>query len=103
MKIAIIAVISCIVLLLSIIILIGKGDGLIARYNTASEKERAQINIKRLRTLVAGLLGVVCVFLWIPAIFEQKEFLWGAIIIMLMIVRAVVFLANSSWCKKKEL
>lgn len=101
MKIAIIVVISSIILLLSIIILIGKGDGLIAGYNTANEKERAQINVKRLRSLMVGLLWGVCIFLWIPVFFDSKELLWGTRIMMLIAVGTVVYLANSSWCKKK--
>ena len=38
-------IIAAILLIMGIIILIGKGDNLIAGYNTDSEKEKAQYNI----------------------------------------------------------
>lgn len=39
--------------IISIVILIGKGDWLIAGYNTASEEERKKVNIVRLRIVMA--------------------------------------------------
>ena len=43
-------------LIMGIVVLIGKGDNLIAGYNTASPEEKSQYNIKRLRGLIGGLL-----------------------------------------------
>ena len=40
-------------LVLAVIFLMGKGDMLIAGYNTASEEERKTIDIKRLRIVMA--------------------------------------------------
>ena len=55
-----IVMIVCIVfaimfLVLAVIFLMGKGDMLIAGYNTASEEERKTIDIKRLRIVMAPL------------------------------------------------
>ena len=47
-------VIAAILVIMGVVILIGKGDNLIAGYNTASEEERAQYNVKRLRGLIGG-------------------------------------------------
>lgn len=41
---------------LILLILSGRGDNLIAGYNTASEKEREQYHIKRLRLVIAGIM-----------------------------------------------
>ena len=41
---------------MGIVILVGKGDNLIAGYNTASKEEKSLYNIKRLRGLIGGLL-----------------------------------------------
>ena len=41
-------------LVLAVIFLMGKGDMLIAGYNTASEEERKTIDIKRLRIVMAS-------------------------------------------------
>ncbi|MBP5483310.1 MAG: DUF3784 domain-containing protein [Bacteroidales bacterium] len=51
--------VAAILVIMGIIILIGKGDKLIAGYNTASEEEKAQYNVKRLRGLIGGLLIVL--------------------------------------------
>ena len=39
--------------IIGIVMLIGKGDWLIAGYNTASEEERKKVNIVRLRIVMA--------------------------------------------------
>ena len=44
---------------IGIIVLAGKGDMLIAGYNTASKEEREKVNIKRLRLLIGGLAVVI--------------------------------------------
>ncbi|MBR4227934.1 MAG: DUF3784 domain-containing protein, partial [Bacteroidales bacterium] len=46
---AILIIVAALLLVMGIIIIIGKGDNLIAGYNTASKEERAKYNIKRLR------------------------------------------------------
>lgn len=48
--------------IISIVILIGKGDWLIAGYNTASEEERKKVNIVHLRIVMA----IIC---WLSAWF----------------------------------
>lgn len=48
--------------IIGIVILIGKGDWLIAGYNTASEEERKKVNIVRLRIVMA----IIC---WLSAVF----------------------------------
>ena len=42
-------IISLIVLILAVIILSGKGDNLIAGYNTSTKEEKETYNIKRVR------------------------------------------------------
>ncbi len=46
--------------IIGIVIFIGKGDWLIAGYNTASEEERKKVNIVRLRIVMA----IIC---WLSA------------------------------------
>ena len=45
-------IIAALLVIMGIIVLLGKGDNLIAGYNTASPEEKAKINIKRLRGLI---------------------------------------------------
>ena len=48
-------IIAVLFLVFAIVFLMGKGDKLIAGYNTASEEERKTIDIKRLRIVMAVL------------------------------------------------
>ena len=52
-------IISLIVFVLAIIILTGKGDNLIAGYNTSTEEEKEKYNIKRVRICVGGMLLIL--------------------------------------------
>ena len=85
---------------MGIIVLIGKGDNLIAGYNTASKEEKSQYNIKRLRGLIGGLL-IVMVPMLLLLLREESlptSFLFPALSIVLCIV--VMILANT-WAKKR--
>lgn len=86
---------------MGILILVGKGDNLIAGYNTASREEREQIDIKRLRGLVGGLLVVLAPLMILLLGNETMASAgsFGAIVFVLCIV--VVILANT-WAKKKS-
>ncbi len=85
-------------IVLGIVILAGKGDFLIAGYNTAGKEKRDKINIKRLRLLIAILLfmsGVLMPFL----VLEPMGSIAYAVIIMVSSF-IVVYLANT-WAMKK--
>ena len=47
---------------LALVFLAGKGDKLIAGYNTASEEERSKVDIHRLRILMASVASSVRLF-----------------------------------------
>ena len=86
---------------MGIVILRGKGDNLIAGYNTASKEERAKYDIKKLRLLIGGLLIVLAPSLFIiadePSLAGTLAF--ASLVICLSIV--VVILCNT-WAKKKS-
>ena len=93
-------IVAAILLTMGIIVLIGKGDNLIAGYNTASKEEKSQYNIKRLRGLIGGLL-IVMVPMMLLLLREDSlatSFLFPALSIVLCIV--VMILANT-WAKKR--
>lgn len=88
---------------LGMVILSGKGDNLIAGYNTASEEERREVDIKRLRIVIAGISILIPVLISLP-FFIGKEgdaslHLFTAFLVVLMSIIGLV-LANT-WCKKK--
>ena len=59
------ALIFLMLLILAIIILLGKGDNLIAGYNTATKAEKETYNIKRVRICIGGMLLVLSLLMLI--------------------------------------
>ena len=89
-------------IVLAVIFLIGKGDMLIAGYNTASEEERKEFNIHRLRllmTIISVLTAGFCCIL--PIIGNEKENVVGATFVFIIVTFVFVILANT-WAKKKS-
>ena len=93
-------IIAALILIMGIVILIGKGDKLIAGYNTASEKEKARYNIKRLRVLVGGLLIVMAPMILFLLGEETTAASWSFCLLTIILSIVVVILANT-WAKKK--
>ena len=97
----IIILLAAALLIMGIIVLIGKGDNLIAGYNLATEEEKKKYNVKRLRFLIGGLLIVLAPLTY----FSMKEpttantMSFVALVFILSIV--VVVLANT-WAKKRK-
>ena len=97
----VIIIVAALLLIMGINILIGKGDNLIAGYNTASEKEKSQYNIKRLRGLIGGLLIVLA-----PMIFllEREDTIAASLsfVVLVFILCIVVVILANTWAKKKS-
>lgn len=98
-------IVSCVLaitfIVLAVIFLMGKGDKLIAGYNTASEEEQNEFNIHRLRLLMAIIsvltAGFCCI---LPIIGKEKENVLGAAFVFIIITFVFIILANT-WAKKK--
>jgi len=98
-------IVSCVLaitfIVLAVIFLMGKGDKLIAGYNTASEEEQNEFNIHRLRLLMAIIsvltAGFCCI---LPIIGKEKENVVGAAFVFIIITFVFIILANT-WAKKK--
>ena len=84
---------------LGAVILAGKGDFLIAGYNTASKEERDKVNIKRIRLLIAVLLFLCGALMPLLALDELTGGIAFAVIVMVACF-VVGYLANT-WAMKK--
>lgn len=97
---AAIIVIAALLLVLGIIILSGKGDNLIAGYNTSSKKDKEKYNVKRLR-LVIGLMLILLA----PTCFllNYKDYISGLVsfIIITVLLAFVAILLANTWAMKK--
>ena len=94
-------IIAVLFLVFAIVFLMGKGDKLIAGYNTASEEERAKVNIKRLRILMAIISVITAGYVSIlPLIGDNPQDQMVGIFVFFAITILFVILANT-WAKKK--
>ena len=94
-------ILAVLFLIMGIIILVGKGDNLIAGYNTASKEERAQYNVKRLRGLIGGLLIVLAPMTVFLLGAETLAATMSFVGLTLALTMVVAILANT-WAKKKD-
>ena len=92
--------VAALLLVMGIIVLIGKGDNLIAGYNTASEEEKSHYNTKRLRGLIGGFLIVLAPMMLLMLREESMTSTWSFIAVTFVLCIVVVILANT-WAKKK--
>ena len=93
-------IVAAILAIIGILIIIGKGDNLIAGYNTSSKEERSQYNIKRLRGLIGGFLIVLAPMLFLLGK-ETMTATWSFFSFVIVASIVVVILANT-WAKKKS-
>lgn len=87
-----------------LLIVSGKGDNLIAGYNTATEKERARYNIKRLRGVIAIALLFMIVAFWIPCMFSfnvDRKYSIVYIFLLGQVVSIVTVVLANTWAKRK--
>ena len=94
-------IMSILFIILAVIFLMGKGDKLIAGYNTASEEEKSKVNIKRLRLLMAIICVITAGFVSIQPIIESNRATqMGVFFAFILVTMVFIFLANT-WAKKK--
>ena len=93
-------IIASIFVVLGIIVLAGKGDMLIAGYNTASKEEKEKVNIKRLRLLIGGLSVIIAPLFFIPN--DENEVSTGLTIAGIVVVLTIIVLVlANTWAMKK--
>ena len=88
-------------IVLAVVFLMGKGDKLIAGYNTASEEERQKVNITRLRIIMAIVSVITAVFCFVqPFLGSDPQVHLASGFIFFLILMIFIVLANT-WAKKK--
>lgn len=92
---------SLLFIVLAIVFYLGKGDKLIAGYNTASEEGRKKVNIQRLRILMSCISVITAAFcVSMPIVGNNIQAQLGAVAVLLVAIIFVVILANT-WARKK--
>ena len=98
MLLTILLVCSLLLILFGAVILSGKGDNLIAGYNTAALEEQQKFHLKRIRLLVSLFLFGNAVILPLLDLMSERGIIFCTLFLLLFSVLTVV-LANS-WGKK---
>ena len=100
------AVATIVLLLIALLIRVGKGDKLIAGYNTASEQEKAKYDIVRLRRVICWCLCLIAVTLWLPNLAQaltghakSAVYIIWSLLILVVIVGTLIM--AKTWAKKK--
>lgn len=97
----IIILLSIVLLIMGIIVLIGKGDNLIAGYNLATEEEKKKYHVKRLRFPIGGLLVVLAPMTFFMMKEPSTANTMSFVVLVFILCIVVVVLANT-WAKKKR-
>ena len=95
-------IIASISALMSIVIALGKGDWLIAGYNTSSKEEKAKVNIKRLRLLTSIFLLIVSALVILLPYAAQEKTLQYLLIAGFWCALVIFLILANTWCKKKQ-
>ena len=88
-------------LILAIVFIMGKGDMLIAGYNTADAEDKKKYDINRLRIVMAVISVITAGFIAIlPVLGDNKDAQLGSGAVFMLIVFAFAILANT-WAKNR--
>ena len=97
----VLSAISLLMIVLAVVIMTGKGDGLIAGYNTAREEKREQYNIKQLRAVVAVLILFTLAFVWFVALIDDSAVtMLVGLPVLFFVYLAGIIITNRSRKKK---
>ena len=96
-----VGIISIIIAILGVVVLVGKGDWLIAGYNTASKEKKAKVNIKRLRLLVAIVCWLAAVYSMLLVFFADNTLLCGVLTAFFVIITLLFLVISNTWAKIK--
>ena len=90
--------ITAVFFVLSVVFLLGKGAFLIAGYNTASKKEKARYNEKRLCRVMGAGMGILTVLVGLCAVFQDDPPAWLGIAVpagIFLVIVGVLILSNT--------
>ena len=93
---------AAVLVVISIVLLTGRGAFLIAGYNTASKEEKSKYDAKKMSRIAGAGMSVITLFVLIMAIWEDVlpsyiSYIFGAVVLIVCI--AVIILSNTI-CKK---
>lgn len=97
----IVGIVILMLITFSIFILIGKGDDLIAGYNTASKEERAKYDIGRLRKVSGYGLLLTCLPTGLLPLAEMSDILFWSLMISQIVIAIVITILANTYARKE--
>lgn len=95
-------IVSLLLLGLAVVVLSGRGDKLIAGYNTLSPEERERYHVRRLRWVVAVTIILWAALLHLPSLLHKDGDVMTVMATMAygLIITIVAIVLCNTWCKR---
>lgn len=94
-------ILSIIISILGVVILMGKGDWLIAGYNIASKEEKKKVNILRLRWIIAVICWISAVYTMLLLFLDGKPLMQGIVTCGFIVIVLLALIMSNTWAKRK--
>jgi len=94
-------IIASVMTILGIVILVGKGDKLIAGYNTGSEEDRKKYDVRRLRIII-GIMLILMAIASLLLLFDESIIAMLSFAPIVFVLIVVAFLLVNNWAKIKN-
>lgn len=87
-------------LIMALVFFSGKGKGLIAGYNTASDEEKAKYDEKKLNRTYAFFCLILSVSFVLTGIIDKPQAICFLLIPALLLCVILLFVLSNTYCKK---
>ena len=89
-------------LIMAIVFFFGKGDFLIAGYNTASDEEKAKYDKKKLNRTYAFICLILSISFVLSAIINKPQAIYFIIIPVVLLCVILLVVLSNTYCKKSD-
>lgn len=96
-----IAILIAICLIMTVFVLLGKGDMLIAGYNMMGEEERKEFNITRVRLLAVSFMWVSLLYVTSLIVLESSFQITLNTLLFAGAIHLLLYLSGT-WCKATD-
>lgn len=89
-------------LIMALVFFSGKGSGLIAGYNTASDEEKAKYDEKKLNRTYAIVCLILSVGFVLTGIIDKPQAIYFLLIPTLLLCVILLVILSNTYCKKSD-
>ncbi len=89
-------------LIMALVFFLGKGSGLIAGYNTASDEEKAKYDEKKLNRTYAIVCLILSVGFVLTGIIDKPQAIYFLLIPTVLLCVILLVILSNTYCKKSD-